>query len=269
MTSSAPGIAVQLFAVREQLNRDPEGTLGELASIGFEGVETAFFDRSVDLGSFRRLLERNGLPIAAAHVQLPVTEEVRGFVARQVDELGVSTIIFNGARDEPRATTSAGVDHIVADFADAAKWAEARGLRFGLHHHWWELRRIDGGKLLLESIVDRLPETVFVEPDCYWAALAEVPMCEITAPFAGRMPLHHIKDGPAKDAVAGMTALGGGNVDVPAAIAAAHDAEWWIAELSHCETDMMEALVASFDYLAGARQRDLDRKMTASERNCA
>ena len=47
-----------------------------------------------------------------------------------------------------------------------------------------------------------------------------------------------------------MVALGQGIVDIPAIVAAAASAEWLIVELDRCDTDMMTAVVESYQYLA-------------------
>jgi sugar phosphate isomerase/epimerase len=71
--------------------------------------------------------------------------------------------------------------------------------------------------------------------------------------FGQRAPLLHVKDGPAgPDTDADMVAVGDGQVDYPAIIAAAEGtAEWLIVELDRCATDMMTAVERSYHYLVG------------------
>jgi sugar phosphate isomerase/epimerase len=71
---------------------------------------------------------------------------------------------------------------------------------------------------------------------------------------ANRAPLLHLKDGPADDPKAPMTALGDGAMDLPAILAASH-ASWHIVELDRCAGDMWRAIEDSFHYLTERRER--------------
>jgi sugar phosphate isomerase/epimerase len=67
--------------------------------------------------------------------------------------------------------------------------------------------------------------------------------------LGARVPLLHIKDGPA---VLGepMTAVGQGTLDFHEIAAAAQNyAEWFIVELDECATNMMDAVAQSYAYL--------------------
>lgn len=66
--------------------------------------------------------------------------------------------------------------------------------------------------------------------------------------LGGRVPLLHIKDGPAtvEDF---MVAVGQGVLDFHAIVAAASGAEWLIVELDRCATDMLVAVEQSHRYL--------------------
>src|SRR4051812_12310971 len=63
-------IAVQLFSIRLQCEKDLEGTLAWVRQIGFEGVEFAgYYGRSAS--ELRKLLSANGLRCCGAHTPLP------------------------------------------------------------------------------------------------------------------------------------------------------------------------------------------------------
>src|SRR5712691_11693908 len=66
-------VALQLYTVRDQTERDFAGTLERVAEIGFPGVEFAGYG-GFDAGQLRDLLERLGLAAAGAHVSLAALE---------------------------------------------------------------------------------------------------------------------------------------------------------------------------------------------------
>lgn len=260
MTASAAGaapirprLAVQLWAVREQLAADPDATLARLREIGFEGVETACYDPATDLTAFAARLAAHDLEVVAAHALLPDTPERLAHAAAQAEAFGTARVIYPGAREEPRAATADGLAQVADEYRAAAAAAERAGFTLGIHHHWWELQPLPDGRIPLEVLAEELPPPVFFELDGYWARLGGTEIEPVAAALAGRAPLAHVKDGPADDPDAPMTALGEGAADVAASLRASVDAEWWIAELSHCDGDMLAALQTSHDYLVSRR----------------
>ncbi len=246
---SAHRIGVQLYSVRDRLDARPDETIEALVDIGFEGVETAFRDPDTDLDAWAERFARVGLDVAAVHIPLPITRDSQDFVRRHADAFGRGIAIFPGNRQEPRASSEAGLRDIAAEFAAGAAFTASLGMQFGVHHHWWELKRLSDGRLAIDHVFDLLPGDVLLQPDAYWSTFAGVNLGELAITYAGRMPVQHIKDGPAEDAVAPMTALGEGNVDLHAALALASQAPWWISELSHSAGEMLDDLRASFQYL--------------------
>jgi sugar phosphate isomerase/epimerase len=67
--------------------------------------------------------------------------------------------------------------------------------------------------------------------------------------LGARVPLLHIKDGPADSREANMVAVGEGVMDVAGIVAAGKSAEWLIVELDRCATDMLEAVRKSYPNL--------------------
>src|SRR5256885_11257894 len=61
-------VGIQLYTVKEEIGRDPAGTLRQLRRIGFGEVETAGFGQ-LSAGQFRRLLDDSGLACPSAHLQ--------------------------------------------------------------------------------------------------------------------------------------------------------------------------------------------------------
>ena len=85
--------------------------------------------------------------------------------------------------------------------------------------------------------------------DGYWVQTAGADPVSILRELGPRAPLVHVKDRPC-DRAKDMLAVGAGVTDVSGLIAAGSDnVDWWIVELDRCETDMMEAVIKSYDFL--------------------
>ncbi len=95
----------------------------------------------------------------------------------------------------------------------------------------------------------RAPD-VFSQLDVFWAAHAGADPVKITQQNRSRLPYLHLKDGPAKKGWP-MTAVGKGELNIPAIVGAADPnvLEWLVVELDACDTDMIEAVRDSYNYL--------------------
>ena len=64
-------LGMQLYTVRDAIKLDMPGTLRRVASLGFEGVETAFWPDDVTLAQASAALREAGLPVSSCHIVGP------------------------------------------------------------------------------------------------------------------------------------------------------------------------------------------------------
>ena len=238
-------ISVQLYTLREEAQRDFRGVIARLGAIGYAGVEPAgFHDLSPD--AFRRCVEAAGMLVSGGHVPLPAGPEADAILDAQ-QEIG-STDVVVAFQPPDRFADRDSVRRTADDLNEANQRVRRRGLSLGYHNHHWEFAtRIDGetAHSLLFELVDA---SVFAEVDTYWAQVGGADPVKVVAALGERARLLHLKDGPADDPRAPMTAVGEGAIDIPA-IAAASRAVWHVVELDRCDSDMFEAVEASYRYL--------------------
>ena len=105
------------------------------------------------------------------------------------------------------------------------------------------------GRSAYEIMLEGLDPQIFMEVDVYWAKTAGVDPAPLVRKLGKRVPLLHLKDGPA-DKESPMVAVGDGTVDIPAVVHASEgNTVWLIAELDRCATDIVEAAQKSARYL--------------------
>lgn len=232
-----PRIGLQLYTVRDELERDREGTLQTIASLGYEGVELF---GAVDAAAMRSALDDAGLVVAGRHILLDaeidtVAEEARTLGCNRVAVGWIPEVATAGERD-------AAVDRIVA----LAEQARAAGLELGFHNHWSEVRPLEDGA----SLLSRLPDSIWLEVDLGWAWWAGTSPLELLAWARGRTPLVHVKDLRARG-TREFVPVGDGAVgyDGIRGTAAELGIEWLLVEQDELDRALRDALERSLKAL--------------------
>lgn len=238
-------IALQLYSVRDALANDFEGVIRKLADIGYAGVETAnVFGESPEYAA--RLFGELGLQVSSAHSPLPSGDN-KNKVLDTMAALNCKRLICAFFPPDEFTSTDK-VKNICDQLNQANAVAQENGLTFFYHNHWWEYEYPIEGKPAYQYMLDNLEPTVHFELDTYWIKVGGFDPAAVVRELGARASLLHIKDGPAtKDA--SMTAVGEGVLDWADVIGAGTAADWLIVELDRCDTDMLEAVEKSYNYL--------------------
>lgn len=254
--SKPANLSVQLYTIREEIEKDANAALKKLASIGFRTVETAFWPKEISLQKAAELLKVNGFSVSSAHIEIPMGNYRQTFLdIAQAYEC--QKMIWHGWPEDPRYSTLEGTLELAKIYNEAAAFARDNGLSFGLHNHWWEFRNDIGGKKPYEVLLEELDEKIFFELDTYWIKVAGLDPAEIIRTFGARAEFLHIKDGPAQwhDSLAQdnpdpMTAVGKGAQNMPSILAAAKEHNRiLVVEMDKVEGDVFEKLSDSYHYL--------------------
>jgi len=237
-------VGLQLYSIRESLNKDFERGVRRVAGIGYAGVEPAGFPGTTPEAA-AKLFTELGLAVPAAHVPLPLGDD-KNEVLDTMAAIGCPRMICPVI---PRdMSTVAQVEKTCDQFNAANAVASENGMEFGVHNHWWEFQSIEG-RIVFEILLECLDPGVFFEVDTYWAQVGGADPIALVKELGGRAPLLHIKDGPGTREDP-MVAVGDGAIDVASIVKAGGTAtQWLIVELDRCATDMMEAVAKSYAHL--------------------
>jgi len=243
-------IALQLYSVRDLCAEAFEGTVAEVADIGYVGVECAGF-HGMSVEDAAAMYCDLGLTCCSQHGPLP-TPENAAQIAADCKTLGAKYTVSGFGPDDMK--TIEGIKACAARFQTAAEVMKAHGITFAFHNHWWEFTEVDG-QLPYDIIMESAPDAMS-QLDVYWTQFGGSDPVEVIKKWGSRIPLLHAKDGPLTKTDKGPdphTAVGKGKLNFPAIIGATDPKvlEWIIVELDFCATDMMEAVADSHDYLTG------------------
>lgn len=237
-------VALQLYTLREAMADDFDGVVKKVADIGYAGVEPAGFPGTTPAAA-AKLFKDLGLEVTSAHLPLPSGGgQQEGLEIAQA--LGITRWVSGLGRDQfgSREQIKASCDR----FNEAAAFVKSHGMTFGIHNHWWEFLEVEG-QLVYKTMQEFLDAEIFFQIDAYWVQTAGPDPVAVIRELGSRAPLVHLKDGPCTRE-ASMQPLGEGVSDFNGIVAAGGShVDWWIVELDRCDTDMMEAVIKSYNYL--------------------
>jgi sugar phosphate isomerase/epimerase len=199
-------LGLQLYSVRDLLPKDYEGTLQQLAKIGYKEVEAAgYFGHTA--AQVKQAMQNAGLNCVSAHYSLenlkPNVDETIAFCK----EVGMQYVVCSSplAQDPSRIKTTDFVKKMEALTMDDWKWnaeqfnqigekVNAAGLQFGYHNHRTEFHEIDGGRPYDVLMQQTDPKLVTFEMDCGWVVVGGGDPVELLKKYGKRISLLHVKD---------------------------------------------------------------------------
>lgn len=236
--------ALQLYSVREALAADFEGTVRQIADMGYVGVEP-YSGMPGGLTHAASLFRQLDLTVCSSHVAFPDDANKDALLAT-AEAFDLSRVVVSFLPPQDFETLDA-IKQVCERLNRAGEFAQSNGMTLGYHNHWWEFKRLQG-QATLDLMLAELDNAVFLQIDTYWAQVGGLDAVEAVKQVGQRAPLIHLKDGPINQDDA-MLAVGAGDMPITAIIEAAATAEWRIVELDRCDTDMLQAVQDSYAYL--------------------
>ena len=251
-------VGLQLYTLRDQLEKDVAGTISQVAKIGYTDVEIySLYGKSP--ADFGKILKDNGITASSGHYLLPDVKTKWDQRVEDAHALGLKYMVNAILQPDERKSFD-DYKRLVDVFNRAGEKTRAAGIQFCDHNHNFEFKTY-GNTTAYEYLLNTLdPKLVKFEMDCFWVTHAGHDPVVYFKKYPGRFPLLHIKDMKDKpapshelDAKMGLFApVGQGTINWKRIFAGARQGgmQHYYVEQDYCEQPPLEAIRISFDYLS-------------------
>lgn len=238
-------IGLQLFSLREAAEKDFCGVTEKVAKMGYSGVEFAGYG-GLKPAEMSRLLKDNGLVAYSTHFGLlPKTDAELDAEIEMALEVGYKYLVCPW---EPNLNCRDDALRLADNLNKAYEKIKPHGLKMGFHNHGFEFV-VDGGEILMDTIMKNVDPEIFAEFDVFWIAYAGYDPLRYIKKYAGRQPLMHLKElGPDRKA---NVECGTGILDFEAIIKLGQECgvEHFIVEQEEYTLDPLDSCKVSLDNL--------------------
>ncbi len=185
-------VAVQLYSVRDEMEKDFYGTIEAMKELGYDGVEFAglFGEEPEKIKAF---CDEIGIVPISAHVPYYDMLENPEKVLSDYAKIGCKYVAVPYLTEECRPGTD-GFAATVEGIRKIGEAAKALGIQLLYHNHDFEFVKIGEDyalDVLYSSISADLLQT---EIDTCWVNVAGVNPAEYIEKYSGRAPVVHLKD---------------------------------------------------------------------------
>ena len=245
-------VAVQLYSVRDEMEKDFYGTIKLMKDIGYDGVEFAGLFGE-DPQKIKAFCDEISIVPISAHVPYYDMLENPESVLADYAAIGCKYVAVPYLTEECRPGTD-GFAATVEGIRKIAETAKNLGIQLLYHNHDFEFVKI-GDDYALDVLYSSIPADLLkTEIDTCWVNVAGVNPAEYIKKYSGRAPVVHLKDftksgdklGKLYDLIGiddaenaeeekntfSFMPVGHGVQDIPAILAASEDAgaEWVVVE---------------------------------------
>lgn len=238
----ATPFGIQLFSVRDSMEKDFEGTLKKLSEMGYTSVEFAgFYGKSAK--EVKEILKRCNLTVSGTHSSFDDLLNNYDEVVAYHKEIGNKYYIMPGYD----LSSQAKIDRFTELVNPMCERLQKDGITLAFHNHAKEFYPLREGSVAFEQLIYRTD--LKFEVDTYWAYVGMGDPVQLTQRISNRVVALHVKDGLGDKLTRG-TPLGRGNAPVRDVVALGNSLSIpMVVESETCYPDGLTEARISIDYL--------------------
>lgn len=253
-------IGIQLYTVRDHLQKDLLGTFQRVGEIGYKVVEiggTSDF-YGMPPAKLKSTLSNCGLEPVSIHFSTKQLKSNLEKVIADSRQCGLTYIGLSALESQDRKSGDA-IRRNADWFNQVGEAVAKSGAHFFYHGHNFDFASVDGKVEYDELIQHTDPKLVSFQIDCFWCVRAGKDPVDYFNRFPGRFPQLHIKDlkpgippsTGGNDRPDAFTEVGHGVIDWPRIFKAAPKGglKHYYVEQDRCDGDSLESARISYEYL--------------------
>ncbi len=200
-------LGLQLYCVREEMKKDPLGTLKQLAEMGYKNVEHAnYIDRKFygySAKDFKKVLKDLGMKMPSGHTVLGKKHwdetkkdftDAWKYTVEDAAIMGQQFVISPSLEKDLRNTLD-GLKRQMDIFNKCGELCKKSGMKFGYHNHDFEFSEKLGDKTVYDIIMESTdPSSVMQQLDIGNLYNGGAKAIDIVKQYPGRFASMHVKD---------------------------------------------------------------------------
>ncbi len=200
-------LGIQLYSVRDDMAKDPPGTLKKIADIGYKNVEHANYIKRKFYGQsaveFKKTLDDLGLHMPSGHTVMGkqhwdgAAKDFTDEWKRTVEDAATvgQQFVISPWLDESMRKTMDEFKRYMDVFNKCGELCQKSGMRFGYHNHNFEFTTKIDGALLYDLILENTnPALVIQQMDMGNMYGAGGRALDLIKKYPGRFVAMHVKD---------------------------------------------------------------------------
>jgi sugar phosphate isomerase/epimerase len=200
-------VGIQLYSIRDEMDKDPLGSLKEVAKIGYKYVEHANYVNRKFYGyapsDFRKLLDDLGLNMISGHTVMgrehwdETKKDFSDSWKRTVDDAAVlgQKYVVSPSMDDSMRKTYDDFKHYMDIFNKCGELCKKQGMKFGYHNHAFEFSEKLNNEMLFDIMMKSMdPELVVVQLDIGNLYNGGAVALDVVKQYPGRFENIHVKD---------------------------------------------------------------------------
>jgi sugar phosphate isomerase/epimerase len=204
---SAEILGVQLYSVRDDMTKDPAGTLTRLSQMGYKNVEHANYVNRKFYGftpaEFKKILLDRGLKMPSGHTVMgkehwdASKKEFTDAWKQTVEDaafMGQQYVISPWIDESVRKNYDS-LMQILEAFNKSGELCKKSGMKFGYHNHWFEFSESLKGERIFDIMMKNLDfGLVAMQLDMGNMYIGGAKADDVLRQYPGKFELLHVKD---------------------------------------------------------------------------
>ena len=200
-------VGLQLYSIREEMKKDPLGSLKQLSAMGYKHLEHASYNDRKFYGygakEFRKILDDLGLKMPSGHTVLGQKHwdnsknDFTDLWKHTVEDAAVlgQQYVISPSLDKEYRKTSDDLKRFMDVFNKSGELCKKSGMKFGYHNHAFEFsEKLDGNTVYDIMLQTTDPALVVQQLDIGNLYNGGAKAIDIVTKYPGRFESMHVKD---------------------------------------------------------------------------